>query len=208
METLKQQQQQLCKHGLFCTVHCDCSRQTAVCSWYGFALCIFCTCHTLSNYCQWSENIHKQLWSGCCLQQNSTYSGWPSLSDSFYWKSHRFIFHPMQKLNFCVFFNARDDGGKSPKWKTNTDTQAKPHYSIQSRSSHFSSSPLVSLCFSVKSKRERERREGEKKITAAWHQVWKSLLPSCILTFNSCSALLLSPPALGLPKRNKKPQGK
>lgn len=28
--------------------------------------------------------------------------------------------------------------------------------------------------------------EREKK-TAAWHQVWKSLLPNSILTFNSCS---------------------
>lgn len=27
----------------------------------------------------------------------------------------------------------------------------------------------------------------EKKKTAAWHQVWKSLLPNSILTFNSCS---------------------
>lgn len=27
----------------------------------------------------------------------------------------------------------------------------------------------------------------ERKKTAAWHQVWKSLLPNSILTFNSCS---------------------
>lgn len=62
------------------------------------------------------------------------------------------------------------------KWKTRH--RNKPHYWTSSSSHTLPTvSGLPGFFFFLR----------EKKKTAAWHQVWKSLLPNSILTFNSCS---------------------
>lgn len=88
------------------------------------------------------------------------------------WRCHRFIFHTCS--NQASVFVRR----ALLKWKSNSDMQTDHITDFVSLPSHFSTL-LVSLCFS-----------GEKKITAVWHQVWKSLLPNSILTFNSLLSLL------------------
>lgn len=73
-----------------------------------------------------------------------------------------FLFHACRKTRLlCLWEDA-----KRPKWKTHADVQTKPHN--RSRLS-FLTLPLLffwSACVFLR---------REKKITAAWHQVWKPL---------------------------------
>jgi len=92
--------------------------------------------------------------------------------------SWKISFPCMQKLNFCVCTKTRTVlNGKLIQTRRPTTLQNLPLFP---RTLLFFWSACVFL-----------RRKKKERKTAAWHQVWKSLLPSSFLTLNSMLSSLL-----------------
>lgn len=135
--------------------------------------CIFCPCRF--------KIITQTVWvtarlGAACSEVRYVFRLACQTVDELCWRCRRFIFRACRNST-SVFVGRNVLNGKLIQTCRQTTLQNLSLFPNTSPSSFFWSACVFLW---------RER----KKITAAWHQVWKSLPPNSILTFNSCSPSL------------------